>query len=429
MTVSNPGSWEATNVKVTDNMPDGLQYVSSNPAWTGQRTDGDVEHRHAAGGRAEDHHGLCQGDPLRRVLQPGRGVADMCGWRATRQACTTVCAPALAVVQAAPACWLACECAVIKNVVTNTGQGTAYNVQGTTQLPAGLTTADGKTSVPFNAGNLAPGQSKEQIIQVKTDRTGTFTSRIGVSADGGLTAEASTNTTARQPVLQVTGTAPETRFVGKQLRYDFTVTNRGDIAATNTKLVVTLPKNATFNNGSEGVKNDSTRLMWDLGTIDCNASKQVCFVVTPTCQGDLTAEGTATTACSTAQGQATSKIRGRLRHPDGSRGLRRPDRGRLQRDLHRHRDQPGQHCRHQRSRDGDAAEGDDLRVGQRRDEGEGRRPDVTFEPINSLGGKQTATYKIMAKVNAPGDARIKVALQSDQIKTPVEKNESTTTYK
>jgi len=53
---------------------------------------------------------------------------------------------------------------------------------------------------------------------------------------------------------------------------------------------------------------------------------------------------------------------------------------------------------------------------------------VKFAPVPRLGAKQQVTYTIVGKGAQPGDARIKVELNSDQLKTPVTEEESTTVY-
>ena len=60
-----------------------------------------------------------------------------------------------------------CDAIPVKFVVTNPGSGTAQNVQVTAQLPEGLTTADGRSSVAFNAGNLSTGESRTFAIAIK----------------------------------------------------------------------------------------------------------------------------------------------------------------------------------------------------------------------------------------------------------------------
>ncbi|MBA2727456.1 MAG: DUF11 domain-containing protein [Parachlamydiaceae bacterium] len=50
---------------------------------------------------------------------------------------------------------------------------------------------------------------------------------------------------------------------------------------------------------------------------------------------------------------------------------------------------------------------------------------VTYEPYNNLGPRQTLRYRVDARAKESGDARIKVEVTSDSIKTPIVQQEST----
>ena len=79
------------------------------------------------------------------------------------------------------------------------------------ELPAGLTTIDGKTKVEGDAGDLGPGESKKMAFRVKASKTGSYSNKASARSANDLTAESNTTTTVfRQPVLQVACTAPST---------------------------------------------------------------------------------------------------------------------------------------------------------------------------------------------------------------------------
>ena len=54
---------------------------------------------------------------------------------------------------------------------------------------------------------------------------------------------------------------------------------------------------------------------------------------------------------------------------------------------------------------------------------------VLFEPMTRLAPKADVTYKVVGQCLAPGDLRIKVLLQTDEMAQPVTKEESTKVYK
>ena len=53
---------------------------------------------------------------------------------------------------------------------------------------------------------------------------------------------------------------------------------------------------------------------------------------------------------------------------------------------------------------------------------------VSFNPVAVLAAKQVVTYVIVVKGAKVGDARNKVTLTADELKTSVEETESTTVY-
>ena len=130
-------------------------------------------------------------------------------------------------------------------VVQNPGDGAATNVTIEDELPTGLETEDGETSLVFDAGTLAPGEAKKAEFNVRAKRPGKYVNTAAATADGGLTADGSCTTIVRQPVLKVTKTGPELRYVGRPVVYEITVANTGDTPARDTVLVDTVPTGAT----------------------------------------------------------------------------------------------------------------------------------------------------------------------------------------
>ncbi len=53
---------------------------------------------------------------------------------------------------------------------------------------------------------------------------------------------------------------------------------------------------------------------------------------------------------------------------------------------------------------------------------------IVFEPVAVLGVRNEQTYRVRVKSNAPGELRFRVQLTSDQLRTPLVKEESTTFY-
>jgi hypothetical protein len=53
---------------------------------------------------------------------------------------------------------------------------------------------------------------------------------------------------------------------------------------------------------------------------------------------------------------------------------------------------------------------------------------VVFSPLQKLAPKADTTYQLKVQAHAKGDHRIRVQLQTDEMQTPVTKEESTRVY-
>lgn len=159
------------------------------------------------------------------------------------------------------------------------------NVRVTDALPAGLATETGQNSVAFDAGALAPGESKEFAFNAKAARTGKFTNPAKVTSAEGVEASAEASVTVVKPVLSVACATPEnrefrgasfTQFIGRNFEICWTVKNSGDAPSANTMLEVPLPSGMALKSASDGGAASGGKAVWNLGTIAPGASKKVC---------------------------------------------------------------------------------------------------------------------------------------------------------
>lgn len=212
--------------------------------------------------------------------------------------------PQLAITKAiTPTAILNCDPISMNITVQNTGSGPADNVKISDNLPEGLTTTDGQRVVSINVGTLAAGESKPYTVALKAAKTGKFDNKASVVADGGLTAESQTvSTVVTQPVLTIACKSPERVFLGREVAYQFTVTNTGDAACENTTVAVTLPAGATnvrmSDNGAAG--------SWNLGALAPKASKVLTVNFTPTGGAGSNVSVSATAACKCAAPATTT---------------------------------------------------------------------------------------------------------------------------
>lgn len=196
--------------------------------------------------------------------------------------------PKLELHKHAPDSVLKCETIPVRLVVSNTGTGSAHNVQVVDKLPEGLVTVDGRREVAFNVGELHEGQSRELAMDLRAERTGVFTNRAYATADGGLRAEASSTTKVCQPILTIDKTGPGKQVLGRNISYEITVKNTGDGPAAETVLEDLIPAGVELLEVSDGGVAQGGKVVWQLGTLEPGDARTVSMKVGGAAIGEVT---------------------------------------------------------------------------------------------------------------------------------------------
>ncbi|MCX6928690.1 MAG: DUF11 domain-containing protein, partial [Verrucomicrobia bacterium] len=199
----------AANVVVRDTVPANASYVRSEPAATldGNRLTwqlGDLE-----SGDSRDIKLWLKAEQEGTIVNCASVSADPRTCAATR-----VVHPAIQLAKKAPAEVVICDPIPMTLTVRNTGSSALTAVKVNDPLPSGLT-SDGKSSLAFDAGTLAPGESKEFKFNATASKTGEFVNKATAASAQGVTAEASSKTVVREPVLTVACAAPDQRYMGR----------------------------------------------------------------------------------------------------------------------------------------------------------------------------------------------------------------------
>jgi len=427
ISVSNPSQVDATNVVVTDTLPNGLAYESSNPSAS------------ASGNALTWNLGsVAPGANVNinvRVKATSTGRYENCAdvradQNLTSHCCATTVAvsPALVLEKRCPAEVTICDPIEYVLVVRNSGDGPAKNVKIEDRLPDGIMTTSGQSTVNATVDVLGPGESKEVRFTAKASRTGSFTNPATATADGGLNAQASCTTVVRQPVLAVTKTGPDMRYIGRPAEYDITVRNTGDSPANNTVLTDPLPAGTEFVSATEGGSFSGGTVTWQLGTIEAGGTRSVKVTLRARSAGTAKNVAIARATCTEANAEVMTQIKGvpaiLLECVDVSDPI---EVGAQETYIITVTNQGSAEdtnivieCTLPAQMDyvsGDAP----VQV-----TAEGKK--VTFAPLPTLAPKARATYKVVTKGTAEGDLRFRITLKSDQTETVVEETESTHVY-
>ncbi|MFW6065973.1 MAG: DUF7507 domain-containing protein [Planctomycetota bacterium] len=424
--IHNPSDVDARDVVVTDELPEGLEYVSSSPQAErdGRMLTWNVETLSAQASKSMSV----------RVRPTETGTFNNCAEvtapRLSDRDCaeTVVVAPNVTVEKTGPAEALVCEPIDYRIVVRNTGDGDASGVRITDELPEGMETTDGRRSLNWNIGTLPAGESRRGEFQARVSETGDYTNTAVVTGDGDLRIEDSAQTTVSEPVLDVTKEGPQTRLVGRTLTYTITVTNNGDADARNLQVVDTLPSGTTFSEASHNGSYANGKVTWELGTLEVGDSVEVTVTCEGAEKGDFTNTVTASATCAEGSAEASTEVQGipaiLLEAVDTDDPV-----------------EVGETVTYDVTvtNQGSAVGTDIVIVCKLPDELEFVSADgptgdtvdgqtITFDTIESLEAGGELHYNIRARGLEPGDVRFHVSLTSDQLTSPVEETEATYIY-
>jgi uncharacterized repeat protein (TIGR01451 family) len=323
-----------------------------------------------------------------------------------------------------------CDTIPVKITVSNTGTGGLSNVVVAQDLPAGLVTADGKSSVSFKAGNLNNGESKSFNLNLKAQKTGSFSNAAKASADGGITSGSNTVSTAvKQAVLKVNQSGPSEIYVGRNAEFKIAVTNVGDASSENTVLKSEIPGGSSFVRASEGGSKSGNNVVWNLGTLKPQQSANVTVVYKGSDQTSLKTVASANAACSDpAQAAANADVKGiaaiLLEVVDVNDPIEVGEEENYEIMVTNQGSAPDTGIRVV------------AKLGEKFDfisaggatKGTFSEGEVEFAPLPTLGAKQQAKWNVIAKPKAAGENIFTVSLKSDQLKTGVGETEATTSY-
>jgi len=337
--------------------------------------------------------------------------------------------PELKLVKTAPSEVLLCDPIPVKFVVTNPGTGSAQDVKIEDALPAGLRTAEGRSNLVFNAGTLTSGQSRQFTATLKADKTGKYVNKAVASSEDGLKAESETTTIVRQPVLAISKTGPERRYLGRSATYEITVTNNGDAAARNLVVEDSIPPGTQFVSASDGGRIELSKVIWNLGTLAASRSRKVSLTLSPQKAGDLT---------NTAMAKATCAERVRASTKMTVAGISAVLLEVI--DIDDPVEIGSQTTYVITATNQGSSPSTNIRIVCTLEDNEqyitsrgatkGTLKDdtVTFAPLPSLEPKAKATWRVVVKALKIGDVRFKVTMNTDQIVRPVEETEATHLY-
>jgi uncharacterized repeat protein (TIGR01451 family) len=334
--------------------------------------------------------------------------------------------PALTLKKTATQVAMLCDEIVLTYEVCNTGTGVAEGVRVRDTLPAGLRTADGKTSIDQEVGSLTAGQCKTITVRAKADKPGRYESAANAASSGGLTAASgNTVTVVSQPVLTITAKCTERLYAGRNATFTFEVKNTGDAASNDTVVTAAMPAGATFVS-AEGGAAQGQNVVWNLGSLAAGQSRTVSFTVKSTTSGNLATTARVKGVCTNEPtANCAVAVEGipalQLEVIDTEDPIMVGEQTVYVIQIFNEGSAPATNARvvcelpaelEFVSAPGASASGNK----------------VTFNPIASIGARQTVELRVTVRAKAAGNTRFKTSLVTDQFTAPTEETEPTFIY-
>jgi len=424
--VINSGPIVAHGVEVRDEIPKGTRLIGSDPQAS----------RGADGELVWSLGSLQPGDETSvevRLMPEAEGsigsVASV-RFNAEASARTVATKPELVIQTSAPNQVLIGEEAKLTITISNPGSGTAYGVVLEEHVPPGMQHEAGE-ELEYAVGDLAPNDSRQLELTLAADSAGVTTNVLLARADANLKVEDRVDIEIIAPELDVALAGPKKRFLEREATYTLSVSNPGTAPARNVELVAYLPEGLEFvsANNSGQYQPANRTVHWSLEELPVRETGMVRLTTLPVEAGEQTlrfsssaepgltvekkqpivVEGIAAIVFQVVDvddpielgGETTYEIR------VVNQGSKAATNVQLVATL-----PPEMRAV--------AAEG------PARHSIEANR--VIFEGLSRLAPKADTTYRVRVQGLQPGDLRLSVQLLTDEMTTPVIKQESTQVY-
>ncbi len=424
--VRNTGSADAHGVEVHDTIPQGTQFINSNPAIS-PGPNGEL--LWSLGTLKPGNEQNIELD-LMPTDEGEIGSVATVHFRAEASVRTIATKPMLEIEVEGPQSVMKGEQVLLKIKISNPGSGAATGIALSETVPHGLTHPAG-AELEFDVGTLKPGEERLLELSLVAAEAGMVNNVVTATGDANLRAEAAAEFEIIAPQLEVSLTGPKRRYLERNAVHNISVANPGTASAKDIELVAVLPRELQFvscnNNGQFDPATHS--VYWSLEELPAQETGTVTLTTLPLQPGDtkliiksraqqnladeseevLSIEGLAAINFQLSDASDPIEVNGQNTYEVKvtNQGTKAASNVQLVALL------PPE-------MKGVSAEGPvRYRI-------EGQR--IVFEPLKQLGPKAETTYKVTTEALQPGDLRLQVQISTDEIREPITKEESTRVY-
>jgi uncharacterized repeat protein (TIGR01451 family) len=427
ITVRNTGTVPASQVKVFDRVPVGTRLLATKPQAAVGRN-----------GALIWVVGTLQPDDektLEMQLMPEQegeiGSVATLTFQAEASVRTVATKPDVTLDVTAPDRVLIGEQLTMKIKVTNQGTGVASNIVLFDSLPPQVRHPQGN-ELEYDIGDLKPNETREINLTLTGASPGQVARQITARGDGSISAEAPIAFEVVAPALKVNFDGPTLPYLERQAVYTFSVSNPGTAPAHGIELVSHLPKAMKFvsANNSGYYDSKSHSVFWSLSELPEGEVGKVKLVTMPVEAGKHTMH---------IESKGNLDLSDSLQETIVVDGL--PALSFEVVDLEDPVAVGGETGYEIRVLNQGTKTANNIRLvalvppqlralsadGPTQSTVDGGR--VIFAPLQRLAPKADATYRIKVQGVVEGDQRMRVLVQSDEMDSPVTKEESTRVYK
>ena len=281
--IQNVGNSIAKNVSISDRVPQGTRLISTIPEAVHTQ---DGELRWSVGNLDPNVQLVIEMKvmPLREGEIGSIASVSYTGEASGRIAVTR---PMLKVEVNAPAEVRLGEIAQVEIIISNPGTATATNLVVEERVPEGLFHRDGRVMRHEGITALGPKESKKLTLPLLCTGSGNLVNHVIVTADGNLMVEDKTTIRALAPVLELEIVGTQNRFLERRSDYRLIVANKGNAAARNVALELSLPAAVQFvSTNQSGVYDESSHSVhWALEELPAQEAGEIELVIMPMQKG------------------------------------------------------------------------------------------------------------------------------------------------
>ncbi|MCX7426794.1 MAG: hypothetical protein NTW96_14345, partial [Planctomycetia bacterium] len=426
--VKNTGRVAAQGVEIRDQVPKGTQLLETNPkASIGAR--GELVW---ALGKVEPGGAVSVEAKLMPVAEGEIGSVATVHFAAAASVRTIATKPQLLVETTAPKQIMINDAMTLVITVSNPGTGVATGVVIEEHVPPGMQHPAG-AELEYAVGELRPGQSQTLELKLTAARAGAMSNLLIARADGLAPIQKELPLEVVAPELKLAMSGPKNRYLERQATYELSVSNPGSAPARDVRLAAQLPSGLKFvNANNNGHYDEATRTVhWALAELPVNETGTVQVTTLPVAIGQQTVcfRGTAERALTVEQEQQVLI--------DGIAAIRFQVV-----DVEDPIEIGGETTYEIRVLNQGSKDATNVRVivalppGLQPVAAEGpgslrhalQSNQIEFEPLPRLSPKVDTAYRVRVRGREAGDHRIRVQLQTDEMQSPVTKEESTRVF-